>query len=115
MPGSPFGSCSALEQALKRFREGHPAPCSSLSSHLQGWLLVQGFGGRFKAFLQCRGGGAGGVEERWRAGASAQHGRQVAQTHSVAKSDIFIGCKQCGGVREDGLDIFEGRGGKGWY
>ena len=77
--------------------------------------MVQGFGGGFKAFLQLRGGGAGGVEERWRAGPSAQHGRQVAQTHSVAKSDIFIGCKQCGGVWGEGLGIFEGRRGKGGY
>ena len=77
--------------------------------------MVQGFGGRFKAFLQLRGGGAGGVEERWRAGPSAQHGRQVAQTHSVAKSDIFIGCKQCWGCVGEGLDIFEGGGYKGGY
>ena len=41
------------------------------------------------------GGAGGGVQERWRAPTSCRHGRQVARRHSVAKSDIFIRCKQC--------------------
>ena len=68
-----------------------------------------------KCSCEWRGGGAGGVEERWRARPSAWHGRQVAQTHSVAKSDIFIGCKQCWGCVGEGLDIFYCRGCKGGY
>lgn len=74
---------------------------------------MQSLRGSYKVFLDCSGGGAEGVEERWRAGPSARHGRQVAQTHSVAKSDIFIGCKQCEWCVRGGARHFLDKGRKG--